>query len=115
MHGEPCRFCVVNLGRQAKATEIQLAELRRLSDEHQQAHEQEKAYMAKERQAIVAWLRELAGDHGCVNKDVEIWLDGLTEPTAPLTLLYFFLRDLADRIDNKDFALREPEPPEETA
>lgn len=63
------------------------------------------------RKQITEWLRELAGDHGCVNKDVEIWLDGLTEPTAPPTLLYLFLRYLADRIDDKDFGLRVREPP----
>lgn len=67
------------------------------------------------RKQITEWMRELGGDHPYENKDVEIWLDGLTEPTTPLPLLRRFLFYLADRIDNKDFALREPEPPEETA
>lgn len=44
-----------------KATELQLAELQRLTEEQQQTHEIEKAYMAKERAAIVGWLRRLAG------------------------------------------------------
>lgn len=56
---------------QAGATEIQLAELRTLSNEHQQAHEQEKAYMAKERAAIVGWLRRLAGATDPIAKLIE--------------------------------------------
>lgn len=66
------------------------------------------------RKQITEWLRGLAGDHPYESKDVEIWIDGLPAP-ASLPLLRRFLFYLADRIDAKDFALREPESPEETA
>jgi hypothetical protein len=63
------------------------------------------------RKQITEWLRELGGDHPYENKDVELWLDSLTEPHSPLPLLRRFLFHLADRIDAKDFALRVAEPP----
>lgn len=60
------------------------------------------------RKQITEWMRELGGDHPYENKDVELWLGDLTEPGMPLPLLRRFLFHLADRIDAKDFALREP-------
>lgn len=67
------------------------------------------------RKQITEWMRELANDGPFENKDVEVWLDGLTKLDR-LPLLYLFLQYLANRIDAKDFGSREPpEPTEETA
>lgn len=65
------------------------------------------------RKQITEWMRELANDGPFEGKDVAIWFDGLVRKPACLPLLYLFLRYLADRIDAKDFGLREPPEPTE--
>jgi hypothetical protein len=54
-----------------KATIMQLVELRKLIDEQKQTHEIEKGYMAKERTAIVGWLRRYGGDGHEIAKLIE--------------------------------------------
>lgn len=72
------------------------------------------------RKQITEWMRELANGGPFESRDVEHWLAELHDPEALplLSLLHFYTRYLADRIDAKDFALREPPEPtkgEETA
>lgn len=59
---------------QAEAEKLQATRLEPLVDMIDKvglSHEREKALMAKERQAIVAWLRRLAGDTNPIAKLIE--------------------------------------------